>query len=279
MAYETPNPITRTEADAALEAGKRIGTLETRCDVFYVDPKGPPVALIPQLRTLADLSPYLPKPMRIQQAVTFPDQRSFAEYVNRFRDDRSLIFAKFDKGEFQAILDYHQAGDPSTGAENLDHTATLRLQQSEEWKAWHAKNRTGFGQSELAEFLEERRADIREPDAATILDAVRDLKLKNDVVYEKAVNDVSGSVTLNYVENVTERGSVTLPTVWRILLRPYRHCDPVLAEVRLRYRLREGKVTFEYRITRPDLILEAAFNTVAEKIAAETELLVLHGTT
>lgn len=261
----------RTEYDAAQEAGVRIATLAQ--EIHTVAPGGIPFLVVPTDCHAQSLEAYLPQPQRLQAAPTFLDVASFIAYVERFKVDDTLIFADRQSATLKAELDYHGPAAPTF----RDHTALLTLKLSEEWQAWKGADRRWFGQVELAELLEDRAVDIVEPDSATILEAVSKLKLAKAVNFEKAIDLTNGGVNLVYSENVSEKGQMKLPTEFRLALRPYEHCDPVAVRVRLRYRLDEGKVKFQYRLDRPDLLIEAAFRAVVEQVSAGTGLLTLHG--
>lgn len=261
----------RTECDAALEAGQRIAALAQ--PVQRVGETGTPFLVVPQGFGLHDLSAWLPKPLRTKAAPVFPDQGSFAAYVNRFKTADSVLFADQDGAKVLAILDYHGPAEAAHG----EHTATLVLKLSEEWQAWTQRNRRQLGQAELADFLEERALDIREPSGGRIVDVVRNLRLKKNVVFEKVLSEENGSVDFRYVEDVKETGSLRIPLEWTLALRPYDHCEPVAVPVKVRYRLEDGKVRFEYRLTRPDLITETAFRQVVEKAREATALPTYYG--
>jgi uncharacterized protein YfdQ (DUF2303 family) len=53
--------------------------------------------------------------------------------------------------------------------------------------------------------------------------------------------------------------------------------DAYQVEARLKYRLREGKLTFWYELTRPDKTLEDAARTLTASIQAETGFPMFHG--
>lgn len=259
----------RTEADAALEAGERLAALAQKPQ----NVGGVPFLIVPAGMAPVSLEAYLPAPARLKAAVTFPDLKSFIAYVNRFKTEHSVLFAEQGGSKIQAILDYHA---PEAAAW-CGHTATLSLKQGDEWKEWIGKNRRSFGQTELAEFLEERELDIREPDSASILEVVKAFKVSKDVVFEKAINLDNGSVKLNYSDQTRERGSVSLPLVWTLGLRPFEHCELVPIQAKLRYRLEDGKVTFAYRLQRAEDVAEAAFRQVVSACAEGTGLLTLYG--
>ena len=59
-----------------------------------------------------------------------------------------------------------------------------------------------------------------------------------------------------------DRLNIGIPVFW--------NGDPYQIDARLRYRVREGKVTFWYELIRPDKVLEAATAGVIDIIKAQT---------
>jgi uncharacterized protein YfdQ (DUF2303 family) len=61
---------------------------------------------------------------------------------------------------------------------------------------------------------------------------------------------------------IFDRFSIGIPVFWG--------GDAYQIDARLRYRVRDGKLTFWYELIRPDRTLEAATRTVIENIKTET---------
>ena len=60
-----------------------------------------------------------------------------------------------------------------------------------------------------------------------------------------------------------DRFSIGLPVFW--------NGDAYQCDARLRYRVREGKLTLWYELIRQDKVLEAATKTLIDKIKTETD--------
>lgn len=272
-------PAAPTETAAALEAGKQLATLGQeirRLDEgapFVLGRDGQPVSL----------EAFLERPLRIQQRVSFLDVASFVDYVQRYKPDEevhdkransesAVLFADADAGTVTAYLDYH---GPLPA--HLEHTATLVLRRSEEWQAWTSRNGQQMGQDALAEFLEERVLDIREPESASVLEAVRNLKLSRNSRYERTTDLTNGNVQLHYVDETQNPGKYTLPSELTLALRVWEHGEYYEARAQLRYRLREDKLWFQYKLQRPDLIQRDAFRQILETVEAGTGIRPLIG--
>lgn len=266
----------RTEADAALEAGKQIATLAQ--EVKGLANGGAPFVLGADGQPIS-LEALLPRPLRIKQTLSFPEVASFVGYVQAYGEtgpdsaERTALFADHEACSVTAILDYHGA-QPA----HLSHRATLTLKKSEEWQAWTARHNQGLGQDALAEFLEERVLDIREPESAAVLDAVKNLKLSRNGRYDRTTDLTTGSVQFHYVDEVQNKGTYTLPSLLVLGLRVFEHGEHYGVPVQLRYRLREDKLTFFFKLQRPDLIQRDAFQQILRTVEEGTGIKPLIGT-
>ena len=239
---------------------------------------GLPFVVIPQDCEVQDLSAliysrFAARPHRIIQAVTVQDVASFVAYYSLFSDPNSRIFADEPNSKVLAILDYHAAGEgsPRWG----DHKLTLQLTASDEWKAWIGKNgqQAKMSQTDFAEFIEDHTPDIRQPDAATMLEMARTLQAKTDVDYSSAVRLNNGQVQLTYNEQVKGTfgaGKVEIPESFLISIPVYTGSERVPITARLRYRLVSGKLSIWYDLLRYRDVIRDAFKT---EIAAMREKL------
>jgi len=232
------------------------------------------------------IPPFEKKITRIRQAVTLHDLESYINYVNQFKTPAARIFAEAGfqasggKAYALAVLDYHQ--DATTPGHSA-HTAMFVPRYSEAWTFWSRFNggsNAVLKQAEFAELIEERRFDINDPAAASLLDVVRTLKMKKDVDYDSLTYQSNGGVVLNYSEKVSAQGkSGTLPEKLTIGMPVYYRGEPFAVDVFVRYKLTQGVVTFNLKVDRPDLVEEEAFKTFTEKVANDTAIDVYIGRT
>jgi uncharacterized protein YfdQ (DUF2303 family) len=218
-------------------------------------------------------------PDRIVASSLMQDAKSFCSYVNSFKDHRTRIFADAQRSSFLAVLDYHpaDAGAPQF----LSHRCALNLKPSEEWSIWQGKHDKLIPQAEFAEFLEDNRADILKPDAATMLEIAKDLQAHSEVNFASKINSHNGATTLSYDEQIkasVSTGQVTIPETFTIHIPIFFGENPIDVHARLRFRISSGKLSFQYKLHRPAEVLLRAFEEVRKGIAAAADLEILLGT-
>lgn len=227
-----------------------------------------------------DEESYQPAPRRKKASVKLHDTPSFIEYVKRHGSlDSCTIWCIADyaagRVSFTSIINDH--GEAPDAQQWRDHRATFNPVFSEEWKRWTRKNgrENGFSQFEFAAFIEENNKDIASvagsPTGAQMLEMALNMEANQDVKFKSAIRLQNGGVQLNYVadddhQTVTrmqlfERFTLGVPVFW--------NGDAYQVDARLRYRVREGKLTFWYELIRADKVLEAATATVIETIKAQ----------
>lgn len=240
-------------------------------------------AVIPQgsqLVNLKDLQyPHGVPPERIVAAPKFQDQASFCSYVNTYKDDRTRILADVNAGSFLALIDYHGVGEERK-PEFVSHRASFQLTHSEQWKLWIGQNDKLIPQAEFAEFLEDNRVDIVKPDSATLLEIAEDLQAKSDVNFASKINRVNGSAVLTFDETISTKvttGRIEMPESFTIRIPVFFGEAAVDISARLRFRIQDGKLKFQYKLYRPAEIKQKAFDVTRAEIAASAALEVLLG--
>ena len=242
---------------------------------FVVAPMGMQVLSLEKLQF-----PHGMRPDRITAAPKLQDAVSFCSYVNTFKDDRTRLFADAVACSFTALIDYHGVGT-ERAVEFLSHRATLTLKKDERWNLWLGQNGKLIPQAEFAEFLEDNRADIVTPDAATMLEIAMDLQAKSDVNFASKIKTQNGQSTLVYDETITttvSTGRIVMPEIFVIRIPVFFGEAPIEITARLRFRISEGKLKFQFNLYRPVEILAKAFDVARAGIAEATKLEVLLGT-
>ena len=220
------------------------------------------------------------RPERINQHPKFQDQASFTAYINTYKDDRTRVLADVNANSFLALIDYHGAGSDRL-PEFVSHRAGFTLSLSEQWKLWMAQNDKLIPQAEFAEFLEDNRADIVDPDSATLLEIAKDLQAKSDVNFSSKVNSSNGAAVLQFEETIkttVTTGRIEMPESFTIRIPVFYGEAAVEIPARLRFRISDGKLKFQYKLYRPVEVKQHAFDVARQEIADETELQVLLGT-
>jgi len=110
-----------------------------------------PFAIVPEGYEFKSTESLQEKPNRIRATVNLLTSDSFIDYINRFIDPRTVIFADPNAVKFTAVLDYHETNaDP----EWAQHKAIYACPLSENWVAWNKYNKSKMNQLEFAEFIE-----------------------------------------------------------------------------------------------------------------------------
>lgn len=242
-------------------------------------------AVVPEgtlLKSLAEFQyPHGLPPSRIVAAPRFQEAPSFCSYVNIFKDDRTRILADATLGvlSFTALLDYHGFGSERK-PEFVSHRASLALKHSEEWKLWSGNDNKLIPQADFAEFLEDNRADIVKPDSATMLEIAKELQAHSEVNFASKVNTVNGAAVLKYDEQIkatVATGQIEMPESFTIRIPVFFGEAAIEITARLRFRITDGKLKFQYKLYRPAEIIGKAFDVARDEIATATTLEVLLG--
>lgn len=217
---------------------------------------------------------------------SFTEHDSFITYVNLHEQSgRTTLFANREAGTIEAVFDDHAAGDQSRAEESLAgwgrHRARLSLTPTTAWLAWTAISGQPQSQLEFAEFLEDHASDIREPQAAELLEVTTTISATSGAVIKAARRLDNGQVQFAYEETIEARagqaGTLQIPQRIVLGLSPYEGIDPFRVEARLRYRLNSGALRFTVLLDQPNEIQRAAFAHVLSQVAESLDLPILHG--
>lgn len=224
--------------------------------------------------------PSLPAPLRKRAKVKLQDAESFIDYVKRhgsLTDSTVWGTANYQEGRvsFVAIINDH--GEDDAKAQWRDHTAHFSPEFSEEWRRWFGQNRKPMSQAEFAAFIEENLKDVASPDVglptgAQMLEMALSFEANQDMRFKSAIRLANGGVQMSFVQDddgqtlakmqLFERFAVGIPVFW--------NGDAYRIDARLRYRARDGKVSFWYELIRQDKTLEAATTTLITAIRDKT---------
>lgn len=219
-------------------------------------------------------------PRRKRAKVRAHDAESFVDYLARHGSStHTTVWCQADyaagKVEFTAIVNDHgEEEDPHW----RDHTASFQPIFSQEWKAWTVMNKKTFSQAEFAAFIEEYIKDIASaeglPTGSQMLEMALAFEANQDMRFKSAIRLQNGGVQMSFVQDddgqtlakmqMFDRFAIGLPVFW--------NGDAYRIDARLRYRVREGKVTFWFELVRPDKVLEAATKTLIDQIRNLSEL-------
>lgn len=236
-------------------------------------PDGGREVLLPDGYTTHTIPPLEKLLPRIRQNVALNDISSFVGYVNRYKSDATRLFAVpghiagDKKSSVTAILDYHTPGHADHGA----HVVRYLPRYSEQWERW--TKAAPMAQAAFAEFIEENRPDIVQPDAAFLLDIVTKFKASRKQDFNSVVYQPNGDVTIAWTEQTENAGSkpgVAVPQQLELGIPVFFKGTVYSVPVFMRYRLAEGKLTFVIKADRPEYVEQAAFDEITKAITEAT---------
>ncbi|MGY6709751.1 MAG: DUF2303 family protein [Rhizobiaceae bacterium] len=206
------------------------------------------------------------------QAQTF---EAFCELVNRHKTDNSAIFADatWTKPSFTAVIDYHELANGGR-ADFCQHRIRYDFPISEEWQAWIGQNGSAMSQQDFAWFLEDRVAELSAPTdvekiqledqfqttvatPAQVVELSRGLTVAvaSNVKAHTTLQTGEGSIQFDETHNDGSGQKLKVPGIFILDIAPFFMGEKIRVPVRLRYRVREGKVLWFYQIYRPDLAI------------------------
>lgn len=228
---------------------------------------------------------------------------AFIAWTSRQAVPESVLFANNSLTEpsLTAVINYHQpqavhedrAVDGDDGFAGWgDHRCTYRFPLSKAWQAWAGAEGREMAQADFARFLEDRITDVVIPpqdgraDAdATLLDLVgqlggilagpsrllelaRGLQVTEQHRVKNAINLSTGEVQIAWeTEHQGATGEqLKVPNMFLIGIPVFESEAMYRMPVRLRYRLRDGKLYWSIKRHRPELTFEHAFNEALDKV-------------
>ncbi|MFT4171783.1 MAG: DUF2303 family protein [Rhodocyclaceae bacterium] len=228
-----------------------------------------------------DDSKLAPAPFRKLAVVRLHDAESFTDYIQRHGiENQTTIWcaANYTAGSVQFLAVVNDHGAASHAAAWRDHRATFQPEFSEEWKRWVGMNKKPFTQVEFAAFIEDNIKDVASvegsPTGSQMLEMAIAFEANQDVRFKSAVRLQNGGVQMAFIQDddaqtlqkmqVFDRFSIGLPVFW--------NGDAYRIDARLRYRVRDGKLTFWFELIRQDKVLEAATQTLIQAIREKTAM-------
>lgn len=234
---------------------------------------------VPEGYTLHDTERDEIKPRRKKGNIFLHDAESFISYIKRHGSlINSTIWcnAEYSSGKVDLLAILNDHGEAEHESSWRDYRANYKPKFSLEWQRWFGKDRQNFSQFEFAQFLEENIKDISAqenmPTGAQILEMALAFEANQDMRIKSAIRLQNGGIQLQFVQDddaqtiqkmqMFERFTLGVPVFW--------NGDAYAMEARLRYRTRDGKITFWFELIRPDRVLEDAAKSLIEKIRTET---------
>lgn len=234
---------------------------------------------------------------------------SFIAHVNRFKDSQSALFAWDDMNapSLRAVLDYNEDRNdhniPDYGPRFGYHNTHFDFPLSDEWKQWKGKNGVKMGLVDFAEFIEDRFIDVEQVTDVTalngdiqklvgtigasslaspsaLIELSRGLKVHTKDEVTNAVNVASGEGEVQFKTEHTDKygNKLSIPSLFVLNIPVFARGDVYRIAARLRYRVKEGALTFWYELWGIDRVFELAFTDVCNLAQEQTGLPLFFGT-
>lgn len=295
--------LTKDTLDTILQNSLRaMGPFQAKDgEQFIVTPNG-------EVKSIAFLSP----PSRIKQTVALIDAGSFCDYVNRFKNPDTLIFATVTEhgAKLTAILDYHGAPARPTAETATElppvvppatvsipgmpmycnHRATLELIQTEDWKKWNAAEGqdNAMTQEEFAVWLEEHAYlfnGVKDGalKGADLLQMVSTLFAKSNVRYNRAIRLSDGKNSLDYEEDTSVQGAtstggkVDFPPMINAGLQPFEGGPTYQVDARLKVRINQRALVIWFETCQKHKIVRDAVLGTVKMVTEKTGIIPLIG--
>jgi len=262
----------RAALDVALDAARLANPVIT-------GPDGRRYAALPKSHGLTELPNRAELPAWPTEALVFDDQASQIAYVNRFRDDRSILIADYRALTVTARLDWHpHNANPAFHTAAPDHhAATLKLLDSEEFARWNAAAGQMHDQADFARFLEENSTDIGYPDPAMMIEIARDFEATAGSTYKSSVRLDNGDRRLTFETDTRAREDMVIPQKFDLFIPVYNGEPAEALTCLFRWRATAGKVQLGFVWHRLEYQRRARFQQIAFAVAEGTGLPVFMG--
>lgn len=245
------------------------------------------IAMVPEGWKTEDMERFFMVPDRKRGAVVLTDSNSFIAYAKKHGSlANCVLYAAADyesqKISIKAVINDH--GETEDDQNWRDFTATYAPIQTVEWKRWNEQNRKIVGQGDFATFIEDNIGDIATiegmPTGTQMLSMALNFEKLADKRFKSKLDLSGGGVRLEFIddEDKDTREKMEFFSRFSLGIGPFLNGDKYPLEARLKYRERDGKLTFWFELVRPDRVFEDAVKTEMDKIKAATGFMVLFGT-
>lgn len=221
----------------------------------------------------------LPLPQRVSQKVEVTDAESLITYVNRFKNENSVLFADICENRIVAVIDYHKPGT-ETQPDLLAHNVTLNIPYSTEWITWTQRDGILRPQLDFVRFIEDNAPDVVSPSAADLIEVCRDMQALRRVNFTNVVRTASNNAEkFEYTNdtNVNVKGGVEIPTAFDLALPVYFNGAVKPLKARLRYELDDGTLKLGIKLLRAENLRQDTFKEIVEQVRSETGLVTIYG--
>jgi uncharacterized protein YfdQ (DUF2303 family) len=180
--------------------------------------------------------------------------------------DELGVYADEEHSRLVAIVN----DDSARAAGWRDHRIVLDLRPTPEWKLWKA----GQGltdQDVFATIIEDGQDEIRDPDPATMLELAQTLHSTTRAKFKSGSRLSDGARQFLYDEDVSvtagSKGQITVPSEFRIAVRPFYGGDKFEVTCRLRTKQVGPAFSIGYTLVKPAEVERVAFMSIRQIVA------------
>lgn len=244
----------------------------------FSEVNGTTVVVLPPGWTQIDLEGLEDQPIRTREEIDLRNFESLVEYVNRFKQDGTIIEVHSKASNFSctAFIDYH---DPGEGPGWCEHSASYKAQMTAAWRAWNECNNQSMRQRDFADFLYRNQAEVVSPNGADLLEVIETLVTTAKGEFQDLKDIHTGSQQLVYRMKVSAQGGtdkpIDLPKQFEIKVRPFYGCPEIslTADLMIETPRKDGDPVFlRYRFYRTEDVFEKLFDELAQKLRETTEV-------
>lgn len=267
----------RTEIDSVIELARSAAVESTFIDgsEHVLEVILPP----DHEHKVVDLEKYQDQPRRKREVVELHDADSFGAYVVRHRiEDSTTLYADLDRHQVIAVVNDSAKEEPGWG----DHRAHLKLKHTKPWLHWTGEDGDSMTQQEFAEHIEKGLAEIIKPDPAEMYELAQTFQATLGASFRQTGRLADGRRGIHFEEQIDakagEQGDLEIPKEFHLRVAPFEGGPAHELVARLRFRVREAKLTLSYHLVRPEEVLKAAFDETVGAIESSTLITAFRGT-
>ena len=274
----------RTEAEVIAHLARSGQSIEVQSIHDPHTDSAVPVALVPgqgpkSLREQLDT--YLERPRYNKGSAKLTTLASFIDHLTRLGTDDSAVFVSDEHAS--TIYDYQSPTQTARRAQRASYTFPV----SDEWRAWKGADGKAMTQDAFAAFVEDRIVDVVDPvdaidssqrvarlihaEFATpqrLMELSRGLSVRVGARVAQAVNLSSGEGQIAFAsEHQDDAGKpLRVPGAFLIQVPVFDQWTAYQIPVRLRYRVKEGAVSWTCELWRAAAVQRDAVRDIAEAV-------------
>jgi uncharacterized protein YfdQ (DUF2303 family) len=215
---------------------------------------------------------------------------AFIDLFNRHKTPDSVIFATTDAKApgLTGIIDYHKREGAT--ADNQRQRIVYKFPLSDDWKAWMDTQLKAMSQTDFAEWIEERVADLVSPSdveaagnaqlfqtstatPADMLRISRGLQINVDSTVKEIVTLQSGEaqIAFNEVHKDSDGKPIKIPGMFMVAIPPFVGAAPTRLPARLRYRKSGLTLAWAMILYRPEIVIVDEVRSAIDAVKKGTE--------